>query len=111
MRSDKCKRSASPGAVGRIMDGSLLLAVNCLGRNVKQICQEISSRCLALDGKESVFAAVSFFLEFGLISETYRLCLMVCTVVIWCRLSCLNLCCNCSVKGALQVGWEWELEL
>ena len=73
--------------------------------------QEISSRCLALDGKESLFAAVPFFLEFGLISETCHLCLMVYTMVILCRQSYLNLSCNCSVKGALQVGWEWELEL
>ena len=91
VRSDKCKRSASPGAMGRIMDGSLLLAVICLSRNVKQIYQEISSRCLALDGKESLFAAVPFFLEFGFISETCRLSLMVCTMVIWCRASYLNL--------------------
>lgn len=29
---------------------------------MKQICQEISCRCLALDGNGSLFAAVPFFL-------------------------------------------------
>lgn len=41
----------------------------------------------------------------------YHLCLSISTVVILCHQSYVNLFFNCSVKGALQVGREWEFEI
>lgn len=62
LRSDKCKRSASPGALGRIIDGSPAFSHNLVTQKCEADLSGIGCRCLAFDGNESLFAAVPLFL-------------------------------------------------
>lgn len=73
--------------------------------------RKISCRCSALDRNESLFAAVPLFLEIwpSLRDVPFVLNYIDHSPTVQTALPYLS--CNCSVKGASQVGMEWELGL
>lgn len=110
MRSDTCMRPASPGSLGRIMDGSPGLSRNLLTQTREADLPGSQLQMFSTWWKWRGSLLLLLSSEPGLVSELCHWCLTVYTMLTPLRRFYLHLPCSCSVKGALQVGREWELE-